>query len=52
MVKLIESRFPHIRCGRNPPGGRVAFSSGFTMTALEEAAIVVLPEHAWTAAIG
>jgi len=29
----------------------VAFTSGFTITSLEEAAIADLPEHAWTAAI-
>ena len=30
---------------------KVAFTSGFTITAVEEAAIAQLPEHAWTAAI-
>jgi len=30
---------------------KVAFTSGFTVTAVEEAAIADLPEHAWTAAI-
>jgi hypothetical protein len=30
---------------------KVAFTSGFTITAREEAAIAHLPEHAWTAAV-
>lgn len=30
---------------------KVAFTSGFTITAVEEAVIAALPEHAWTAAI-
>jgi Transposase DDE domain group 1 len=30
---------------------KVAFTSGFTITALEEAAIAELPEHAWTQAV-
>ena len=30
---------------------KVAFTSGFTLTALEEHAIALLPEHAWTHAI-
>jgi hypothetical protein len=30
---------------------RIAFTSGFTITAAEEAAIAELPEHAWTQAI-
>jgi len=30
---------------------KVAFTSGFTITATEEAAIADLPEHAWTSAI-
>jgi hypothetical protein len=33
------------------PRRKVAFTSGFTITAMEEAAIADLPEHAWTAAI-
>lgn len=30
---------------------KAVFTSGFTITAVEEAAIADLPEHAWTAAI-
>lgn len=33
------------------PRRKVMFTSGFTITALEEAAIADLPEHAWTQAV-
>lgn len=34
-----------------PTRRKVAFTSGFTVTAMEEAAIADLPEHAWTQAV-